>query len=256
MLHKITKSTKIFVPVGITMNNRKEFFNGFRDGIPIGLGYFVVSFSLGIIAKKSGVTFYQGFIASFFNHASAGEYALFTAIGTLASYVEVALVTFIANARYLLLSSALSQKFDPQTGFLHRLCSGFVITDEIFGISIAQKGFVNPFYMYGAFICAATLWSLGTACGILAGNILPLRAVSALSVALYGMFIAIIVPPAKKNPVIAACVIISFASSWAMGMIPHLKEISSGNRVIILTVIIATAAAIIRPVKEEKETEV
>ena len=103
------------------MNNRKDFFNGFRDGIPIGLGYFVVSFSLGIIAKKSGVTFYQGFIASFFNHASAGEYALFTAIGTLASYVEVALVTFIANARYLLLSSALSQKFDPQTGFVQAL---------------------------------------------------------------------------------------------------------------------------------------
>lgn len=235
------------------MNNRKVFLNGFRDGIPIGLGYFVVSFSLGIIAKNSGVAFYQGFIASFFNHASAGEYALFTAIGSLASYVEVALVTFIANARYLLLSSALSQKFDPKTGLLHRICSGFVITDEIFGISIAQQGLINPFYMYGAFMCATPLWSLGTACGILAGNILPLRIVSALSVALYGMFLAIIIPPAKKNLVIALCVIASFASSWAMGVIPAFKKISSGNRVIILTVIIATTAAIIKPVKETQE---
>ncbi|MBQ0039515.1 MAG: AzlC family ABC transporter permease [Treponema sp.] len=233
--------------------DNKLFLRGVKDGIPIGLGYFVVSFSLGIIAKKSGIAFYQGFMASFLNHASAGEYALFTAIGTMASYIEVALVTFIANARYLLLSSSLSQKFDPKTGFIHRLLSGFVITDEIFGISIAQKGYVSPWYMYGAFLFAATLWSLGTACGILAGNILPVRAVSALSVALYGMFLAIIVPPAKKNLTIAICVISSFALSWAMGVVPHVKNISSGNKVIILTVAIASAAAIIKPVKDEEE---
>ncbi|WP_407399720.1 AzlC family ABC transporter permease [Treponema sp.] len=237
------------------MNSKNVFLRGFRDGIPIGLGYFVVAFSLGIIAKNSGVAFYQGFLASFLNHASAGEYALFTAIGASVSYIEVALVTFIANARYLLLSSALSQKFDPKTGLTHRLLSGFVITDEIFGISIAQPGFINPWYMYGAFLCAAPLWSLGTACGILAGNILPLRIVSALSVALYGMFLAIIVPPAKKNIVIALCVVISFASSWALGIIPGLKNISSGNKVIILTVIIATAAAIIRPVDEDEKNK-
>ena len=237
------------------MNSRNVFFKGFRDGIPIGLGYFVVSFSLGIIAKKSGVAFYQGFIASFFNHASAGEYALFTAIGTLASYVEVALVTFIANARYLLLSSALSQKFDPKTGLIHRLLSGFVITDEIFGISIAQKGFINPWYMYGAFLFATPMWSLGTACGILAGNILPLRAVSALSVALYGMFLAIIIPPAKKDKVIACCVAASFAFSWLMGIVPLFKNISSGNKVMILTILIATVAAIIKPVNEQPENK-
>ncbi len=237
--------------------NNNGFLRGFRDGIPIGLGYFVVSFSLGIIAKKSGILYFQGFLASMLNHASAGEYALFTAIGNLATYLEVALVTLIANARYLLLSSALSQKFDPKTNIIHRMLSGFVITDEIFGISIAQKEYVNPWYMYGAFLFAATLWSLGTVCGILAGNILPAKAVSALSVALYGMFLAIIIPPAKKNLIIACCVIVSFASSWAMGILPKLKEISSGNRVIILTVIIATAAAILKPVeeKEDKATE-
>jgi len=171
----------------------------------------------------------------------------------MASYLEVALVTFIANARYLLLSSSLSQKFDPKTSSLHRLLSGFVITDEIFGISIAQKGYINPWYMYGAFLFATTFWSIGTACGILAGNILPIRVVSALSVALYGMFLAIIVPPAKRNLTIAICVIASFALSWAMGVIPHVKNISGGNKVNILTVVIASVAAIVKPVKEDEE---
>ena len=116
---------------------------------------------------------------------------------------------------------------------------------------------INSPEQFKIFLFAATLWSLGTVCGILAGNILPAKAVSALSVALYGMFLAIIIPPAKKNLVIACCVIVSFASSWAMGILPKLKEISSGNRVIILTVIIATAAAILKPVeeKEDKATE-
>lgn len=235
--------------------NKNVFLRGVRDGVPIGLGYFVVSFSLGIIAKKSGVLFYQGFLASFLNHASAGEYALFTAIGELATYLEVAVVTVVANARYLLLSSALSQKFDPKTGIIHRILSGFVITDEIFGIAISQKGFVNPWYMYGAFFFAAALWSLGTACGILAGNILPSRAVSALSVALYGMFLAIIIPPAKKDKVIACCVAASFVFSWLMGIVPLFKNISSGNKVMILTILIATVAAIIKPVNEQPENK-
>lgn len=231
--------------------NSKTFVHGLKDGIPIGLGYFVVSFSLGIIAKKSGILYYQGFISSFLNHASAGEYALYTAIGNLESYFGIALITIIANARYLLLSSALSQKIEPKTNLLHRILSGFIITDEIFGIAIAQKDFVKPWYMYGAFLISITLWSLGTACGILAGNILPLKIVSALSVALYGMFIAIIIPPAKKNYIITICIIFSWTCSFAMGIIPKLKNISNGNKIIILTIIIATIAAIIKPIENE-----
>ncbi|MBP5584377.1 MAG: AzlC family ABC transporter permease, partial [Bacteroidales bacterium] len=135
-------------------DNTKAYFDGLRDGTPIGLGYFAVAFSLGIVAQKAGLNATQGFIASFFNMASAGEYALFTSIMAGATYVEVAIATLIINARYLLMSCSLSQKFSQETPYFHRFLVGFGITDEIFGISIAQKGFLNPRYAYGALTVA------------------------------------------------------------------------------------------------------
>ncbi|MCR4823228.1 MAG: AzlC family ABC transporter permease [Treponema sp.] len=237
------------------MTNKSAFFNGLAAGIPIGLGYFAVSFSLGIVARKAGLDPVQGFIASFFNLASAGEYALFSAIEQTVTYIEVALITFVVNARYLLMSCALSQRFSPQTGFFHRFFVAFGITDEIFGVSIAQKGFLNPFYNYGAMAVAVPLWSIGTSLGIIAGNMLPPSVVSALSVALYGMFIAIIIPPAKKNMTIAVAVAVSFALSYIFSVAPFIKDLSSGNRTIILTVAISAILAYLKPVKEEGEDE-
>ena len=186
--------------------SRKVFCEGMRDGVPIALGYFAVSFSLGIAARKAGLTPVQGFFASLLNNASAGEYAAFALIASGATYLEVAIITLIANARYLLMSCALAQRFAPGTPFFHRLIIGYDVTDELFGITIARPGWLNPFYTYGAIALAAPAWAAGTACGIIAGNLLPLRAVSALSVALYGMFLAIIIPPALKSKVVAALV--------------------------------------------------
>ena len=206
------------------------FVRGLRDGLPIGLGYFAVAFSLGIVAQKAGLTPLQGFIASFFNVASAGENALFNSIIEKASYIEVAIITFVVNARYFLMSCSLSQRFSSETKFIHRLGVGFGVTDEIFGISIAQEGKLNPLYNYGAIAIAVPLWSIGTSLGIIAGNILPVRVVSALSVALYGMFLAIIIPPAKKNVIIAIAVIVSFIASYICGNIPFVKELSGGTR--------------------------
>lgn len=231
---------------------RKAFLEGVRDGLPIGLGYFAVAFSLGIIAKKAGLNAVQGFIASFFNVASAGEYALFTEILNKSTYFEIALITFVVNARYLLMSCALTQRFDEKTSLLSRLLVGFGITDEIFGITIARKGTVEPFYNYGAIAISVPLWSLGTSFGILAGNFLPESIVSALSVALFGMFLAIIVPPCKKNKTILIGVLISFAASFAFSVLPVLKEISDGNRTIILTVVISSCLALIKPISEEE----
>ena len=233
------------------------FIRGLRDGVPIGLGYFAVAFSLGIVAQKAGLTPLQGFIASFFNVASAGENALFNSILEHASYFEVAIITFVVNARYFLMSCSLSQRFSPDTKFIHRLGVGFGVTDEIFGISIAQEGKLNPLYNYGAIAISVPLWSIGTSLGIIAGNILPVRVVSALSVALYGMFLAIIIPPAKKNVIIAIAVTVSFIASYICGIIPHIRELSGGTRTIILTVLISSIVAIIKPVedKEEAKTE-
>ena len=233
--------------------SRKVFCEGMRDGVPIALGYFAVSFSLGIAARNAGLTPIQGFVASLFNNASAGEYAAFSLIAAGATYVEVAIITLIANARYLLMSCALAQRFAPGTPFFHRLIIGYDVTDELFGITIARPGYLNPFYTYGAIALAAPAWAMGTALGIVAGNLLPLRAVSALSVALYGMFLAIIVPPAKENRVVLGCVLSAFAASAALAFLPVLRSLSSGNRTIILTVVISALAAILfpRPVEEE-----
>ena len=118
--------------------NRKIFCEGMRDGIPIALGYLAVSFSLGIAARNAGLTAFQGFLASLLNNASAGEYAAFTLIAANATYLEVAIITLISNARYLLMSCALTQRFAPGTPFFHRLIIAYDVTDELFGITIAR----------------------------------------------------------------------------------------------------------------------
>ncbi len=232
---------------------KKEFKEGMRDGIPIGLGYFAVSFSLGVAAKNAGLTAFQGFTASLLNNASAGEYAGFTVIAANASYLEMVLMTLIANARYLLMSCALSQKFAPDTPLRHRLLVGYDVTDEIFGITIARPGILNPYYTYGAIVIAVPCWAGGTALGVIAGNLLPLRIVSALSVALFGMFLAVIIPPARKNRVVAVFVLISFLASFTAANLPYISQLSSGTRTIILTVVISAVAAALFPVRDEEE---
>ena len=236
--------------------NKNAFFNGVRDGIPIALGYFAVSFSLGIVARRAGLSPIQGFLSSLLNHASAGEYAEFTVIMANAPYVEMAFVILITNIRYLLMSCALSQKFNANTPLRHRFMVGFGITDEIFGISISRAGNLNPWYSYGAIFIALPAWSVGTALGIVAGNILPASIVSALSVALYGMFLAIIIPPARKSKIVAALVAISFALSFACNYLPWISSLSEGTRTILLTVIISGAAAILFPVKQDNSVNV
>lgn len=139
--------------------SRKVFCDGMRDGFPIALGYFAVSFSLGIAARHAGFTPLQGFLASLLNNASAGEYAAFTLVAAQATYLEVAIITLIANARYLLMSCALAQKFSPGTPFFHRLIIAYDVTDELFGITIARPGILNPYYTYGAILLAPRPWA-------------------------------------------------------------------------------------------------
>ena len=229
------------------------FLRGLRDGLPIGAGYFAVAFGLGIAAQRVGMSPLQGYLMSFFNHASAGEYAGVAAIRSEATYIATALLIMIANARYLLMSTALSQKLSPDLPIIHRILVGFGITDEIFGLGISYPGFIPPVYMYGAFLTSTPLWSLGTAIGIAAGNILPKIAVQALSAAIYGMFIAVIIPPCRTDRNILLIVLISFAASWLMSVIPAMAAISEGVRIIILTLIISSFAAVFIPVQEEKE---
>ena len=234
-------------------NKKSVFLEGVRDGIPIALGYFAVSFSLGIAARNVGVTVLQGMIASFLCMASAGQYALFSLIGAAASLWEVALVTLITNARYFLMSCALSQKIDPEMKHYHRFIFGAVVTDEIFGITVNRPGYLDPRYNYGAMAVTMPGWAIGTGLGIMMGTLLPAKLVSALSVALFGMFIAVFIPPAKKDKVVLGCVAVSFAAALLFDLVPFLREISAGTRTILLTVIIAGGAAALFPREEERD---
>ena len=236
-----------------TRFSRQALGDGMRDGVPIGLGYFAVSFSLGIAAKNAGLTPFQGFLASLLCNASAGEYAGFTLIAAGATYLELAVVTLIANARYLLMSCAMSQRLDPAMPGFHRPLMAFHITDELFGIAIARPGCLNPFYSYGAVLVAAPCWAVGTALGAIAGGLLPLRLVSAFSVALYGMFLAVIIPAARQSKVIAWLIVLCFGASYGAAHLPAVSQVSGGTRTIILTVVLSAAAALLFPQNTEED---
>ena len=234
---------------------RTSFLQGARDGIPIGLGYFAVAFSLGIAAKESGLDPFQAFTASLLTIASAGEYAAFTLIASAASYLEMAAVIFITNCRYILMSCAMSQRISPEESTGHRIGMGAFITDEIFGASISREGNLDPFYTYGLASTSVLPWALGTMFGVIAGNLLPGNIVTALSVSIFGMFIAIIVPPSKKDPVVLGTVVLSFLASWLSGKIEIFSSVSEGMRIMVLTIAIAAAAALLFPVKEAADEE-
>ncbi len=236
-------------------SRRAVFRSGIQAGIPIGLGYFAVSFSLGIAAKDVGLSPLQGFLLSALGNASAGEYAVLTLIAANATYLELALMTLIANARYLLMSCALSQRMAPDLPLRHRLLVGFYITDELFAIAIARPGNLDPFYSYGAISVAAPCWAIGTALGVIAGNSLPPALASAFSVAIYGMFLAIIIPAARGDRAVALLVLVSFAASAICSALPILNAIPKGTQTILLTVLIAAAGAILFPIQENAEGE-
>ncbi len=234
------------------MTDKTAFSKGLTHGFPIALGYFAVAFSLGFMAKKCTLTPIQGFIGSFFTRASAGEYGVYSLIVQDAGYISVIAMSLVTNLRYLLMSTALTQKFSKGTSLFKRILVGCCVTDEIFGISIGFPGELNPFYTFGAFAISTPFWALGTTCGIIAGSVLPSRAVSALSVALYGMFIAIIIPPSKQNRAVCAAVAASFLLSWLIRYLVSVSQIdlSSGTITIILTITISAIAALVKPIKD------
>ena len=237
------------------VSTRNEAAAGLRDGIPIAMGYFAVAFSLGIIAKKAGLTAGLGFVCSFFTRASAGEYGVYTLVAINAAYVEVVAMSLVANLRYMLMSAAFSQKIAPGTPWYHRVLMACCITDEVFGISVNHKGYTPPAYTYSAALVSTLCWASGCAAGVIAGGLLPHAIVSALSVALYGMFIAIIMPPSRTDRNVLYAVVASFALSGLCAIAPIVSEWSAGTRTIVLTVAISSVAAWLKPVKDNNNGE-
>lgn len=235
--------------------NKRWCFRGIRDGIPIALGYFAVAFTMGITAKNIGMSPLQAAVMSAAMHASAGQFAAMTVMASGSGYLEMVITTVIVNLRYLLMSCSLSQKIAPSTKMRHRLVMSYYVTDEIFGAASGVEGRLNPWYQYGMAIVAGPGWTAGTFLGAALGAVLPVRMANAMNIALYGMFLAVIIPPAKKDKVIAAVVVVSMAASYLFSTLPMLRDISSGFRIMILTFLIAGAAAVIKPVSLEEEEQ-
>ncbi len=232
-------------------NNYTYFKHGLKNGFPIFLGYIAVSFTFGIAAKSGGIGSFATVMMSALNFTSAGQFAALNIIISGAGYAELALTQLIINLRYSLMSSALSQRLDEKIPAFHRFIIAFGTTDEIFGVSSSYPHpTVPPAYCYGVMAAAQPGWVLGTLLGVVSGELLPPRILSALGIALYGMFIAIIIPPARKSRVLCGIIIVSMLASLIFTVAPVLSQISSGFRIIILTVIIASVASLLFPVKE------
>lgn len=227
------------------MNDWKR---GIRKGIPIALGYLSVSFTFGVKAVNGGIPAWAVVLISLTNLTSAGQFAGTTLIIAGSSFVEIALTTFVINIRYMLMSLALSQKL--QKGTSRRQCClfGFGITDEVFAMASGETGKISASYMYGLIALPIVGWTAGTALGALASDLMPSSLASAMELGLYAMFIAIIIPPAKKSLAVAFVIALATGISCALYYIPVFSCISSGFQVIIATVLAAACGAVLYPV--------
>lgn len=230
-----------------------SFNKGLKDGIPIAMGYFSVSVAFGLMAVEGGCTWFEALLISFTNLTSAGQFAGVTVIAGMGTYLEMALTQLVINSRYALMGIALSQKTDNRFKGVWRLILGFAITDEIFAVAIGQDENLSRQYFGGLMSLPIIGWSAGTVFGAILGNIMPQIITNALGIALYGMFIAVVVPKAKENLQVLAVVIIAIAISAALYYIPVFSGISAGFAIIICAVIASAVGAVLFPVKEVEQ---
>ena len=233
---------------------KSEFLRGLYAGLPICLGYISVSFAFGIFAVESGLSVVSAILLSMTCVTSAGQLAAVPIIAGGGGLIELAMSQLVINLRYSLMSISLSQKLDNSIKLPHRFAIAFVNTDEVFAVASSQKN-VNKWYMFGLMLLPWAGWALGTTLGAVAGNILPAIVTSSLGVAIYGMFIAIVVPEAKKSAPTAICVAIAVALSCAFYYIPWLQSIPSGFTVIICAVVASVIMAALAPIPQEVEDD-
>ena len=232
-----------------------SFSKGIVDGLPICFGYFAVSFAFGISAVASGLSWLEATLVSMTNLTSAGQFAALPIIAAGGGFLEMAMTQFIINLRYMLMSISLTQRFDSSVRLRDRFIIGFGNTDEIFGVASSRKGKVGRRYMFGLILTPFLGWTLGTLLGAVAGDILPAMVTTALSVAIYGMFIAIVLPEAKKERSLAICCLIAIALSCCFEFLPLLSAVPDGFVIIICAVVAAAVMATLAPVKTEEVGE-
>ena len=235
------------------MAKESRFLQGMRDGIPIALGYFPVSFAFGMQAVQSGLPVWVPLIISMTNLTSAGQFAGLSVILSGGAYLELAVTTLIVNLRYMLMSLALSQKVSPAMKLRTRCGMAFGITDEIFAVSMQQKGDVTGKYFAGLLSMPYLGWAAGTLFGGIATSLLPAVLQNALGITIYGMFLAIIIPPARKSNSILTAILLAAGISCLFYYVPFLSAVSSGWVIIIASVAASLICAVLFPISEEDE---
>ncbi|MBQ7292228.1 MAG: AzlC family ABC transporter permease [Clostridia bacterium] len=235
--------------------NKTLFRKGLKDGIPTALGYLSVSFAFGITAVKAGLSPLVAVLISLTNLTSAGQLAGVPVIASCGSLVGLALAQLTINIRYFLMSISLSQKLDKSFTMPHRLITAFGVTDENFGVAVSQEGRLKPVYIYGLILLPFLGWTFGTLLGAVAGEILPESVIDALGIAIYGMFVAIVLPPAKREKGVLVASLIAIAISLSLAYVPLLSLIPSEYAIIIAAVSAAAVAAILFPVKETEDNQ-
>ena len=232
---------------------KQEFLQGAKDGMPICLGYFSVSMAFGLTAVLSGLPIWSAILISLTNLTSAGQFAGITTLTTGGTMLELAITTFIINIRYFLMSLSVSQKVDNKMTIFKRLLVSFGITDEIFAVSVSREKAHSASYMAGLIITPIIGWTSGTAIGAIATSFMPKILSDAMGIALYGMFIAIVTGPAKKDRKVLISVVMAILTSLIFNFAPILKSISSGWSIIIITILVSSLCATLFPINIEEE---
>ena len=232
--------------------NKKEWIQGIRDGIPICLGYFSVSMAFGLTSVLSGLPVWATVLISLTNLTSAGQFAGVTLMLANGTMIELALTMLIINIRYFLMSLSVSQKVESKMKLKERFLISFGITDEIFAVSTQRKEAITFSYMTGLILMPMIGWTGGTLTGAVATSIMPELLSSAMGIALYGMFIAIVVPVAREKKNVLFAVMLAIAGSFAFAYLPGLKKCSGGWSMIIITILVSAVAATLFPIAEEK----
>ena len=232
--------------------NWKDYRTGVRRGLPVGVGYFSVSFGFGAMAAAQGIKALDAALISATNLTSAGQFAGLTLILASAGLWEMILTQLVINSRYALMSLALSQKMGSRIGILPRFAIAFFNTDEIFALAMAEKQPLTVPFLLGLGLTPFIGWTGGTLLGALAGSVLPLMVRVALGVMLYGMFIAIVVPPARQEKPVLITVILALVLSCLFTWVPGLKNVSAGISIVICTVVAAAVCAWLFPIPDEE----
>ncbi len=230
------------------------FVKGFRDGLPILLGYVSVAFAFGMLGTERGLPIWVPTAISLTSFTGTGQFVGVSLFTSGLALLEITLTILIINIRYLLMSLSLSQRLDESISFWQRLVIAFGNTDEIYAVAMQQNTTLRFRYMVGLILSAYSGWVGGTVLGSVASSILPKAIISALGIAIFGMFIAIIVPPAKHSKPILLVTLLAVGLSCLFHFVPGLNQISDGWAVIICGVAASLFGALRYPVIKTPES--